>query len=100
MERSYTALPHEYRQELSSLSDAAFGKLIRVLLDYSVEGTEPDLQELPKMARIFWPRVKGREDRYRAQFEDMQERYRVRAVKAAETRLRNWENEGRLQPDR
>ena len=84
MERSYVALPYEYREELSVLSDAALGKLVRALMEYSLFGVEP--QDLPKTARMFWPRLRSREDRYQAQFAAQAERYSSRARKAAEAR--------------
>ena len=67
MSRSYTALPFEYREELFSLSPAAFGKLILALLEFSETGKEPD--DLPRAAAVFWPRLRARELAFQAEYE-------------------------------
>ena len=67
MSRSYTALPFEYREELYSLSPAAFGKLILALLEFSETGKEPD--DLPRAAAVFWPRLRARELAFQAEYE-------------------------------
>ncbi len=67
MSRSYTALPFEYREELFSLSPAAFGKLSLALLEFSETGKEPD--DLPRAAAVFWPRLRARELAFQAEYE-------------------------------
>ena len=70
MARNYAALPHEYLEEMSALSDEEFGRLIRALLQYSATGQMP---ELTGAERILLPRVKMQEDRYRANYAELSE---------------------------
>ena len=70
MARNYAALPHEYLEEMSALSDEEFGRLIRALLQYSATGQIP---ELTGAERILLPRVKMQEDRYRANYAELSE---------------------------
>lgn len=82
-ERSYVALPHEYLSEMDELDDAAFGRLIRGLLHYSMTGEIPafDGDE-----RFVWKRAKNREDYYQEQFRAVGESRTERARKAAQAR--------------
>ena len=59
--RKYTALPHEYLQEMEFLSDAEYGRLVRILQHYSISGEKgkPEGNE-----RFYLSRVFNREDRY------------------------------------
>lgn len=65
MARDYTALPHEYLEELDCLSDAEYGRLIRALQQYSITGEEIQLNGREK---DHWKRVRNREDRYKTSY--------------------------------
>ncbi len=65
MARDYTALPHEYLEELDCLSDAEYGRLVRALQSYSITGEEPQLNGREK---DHWKRVRNREDRYKESY--------------------------------
>jgi len=71
MARNYTALPHEYLEEMSGLSDEEWGRLTRGLLHYSITGEEPVLSG---NERFFWIRVRNRET-------GLQQHYQELAVK-------------------
>ena len=66
--REYTALPHEYLDEMDVLTDEEFGRLVRALLQYSITGEEADL---PGNEKLLWKRVRNREDRYKAGFDEV-----------------------------
>ena len=87
--REYTALPYEYLEEMERLSDAEYGRLIRALQTYSITGQEPDL----KGAEVnHWIRVRNREHRYQASFEEQDKAKTDRATKAAQARWANAKN--------
>lgn len=67
MARDYAAVPHAYREEMSDLSDAEFGRLIRALLKYSETG---ETMALRGNERFFAKRVMAEEDRHRKSYED------------------------------
>ena len=81
--REYTALPFEYLEEMDVLSDAEYGRLIRALQEYSMSGQEPELNGTEK---VYWKRVRNRENRYREGFEDQDRAKSERALKAANAR--------------
>ena len=66
MAKTYLALPYEYREEMSELSDAEFGRLIRSLLDYSENGTP---MALSGNERFFVKRCIMMEDKLNGQYE-------------------------------
>jgi hypothetical protein len=68
MARDYAAVPHEYREEMSDLSDAEFGRLMRFLLDYSRSGTAAALRG---NERFCAKRVMAEEDRHRRSYEEL-----------------------------
>lgn len=68
MARDYAAVPHEYREEMSELSDTEFGRLIRALLLYSETG-EPIA--LRGNERFYVQRVMAEEDRHRRSYDDL-----------------------------
>ena len=68
MARDYAAVPHEYREEMSDLSDAEFGRLIRALLLYSETG-EP--MALRGNERFHARRVMAEEDRHRRSYDEL-----------------------------
>ena len=84
--REYTALPFEYLEEMDVLSDAEYGRLIRALQEYSMSGREPELNGTEK---VYWKRVRNRENRYREGFEDQDKAKSERALKAANARWSN-----------
>lgn len=84
--REYTALPFEYLEEMDVLSDAEYGRLIRALQEYSMSGREPELNGTEK---VYWKRVRNRENRYREGFEDQDKAKLERALKAANARWSN-----------
>ena len=87
--REYTALPYEYLEEMERLSDAEYGRLIRALQTYSITGQEPDL----KGAEVnHWIRVRNRENRYQASFDEQDKVKTDRATKAAQARWGNAKN--------
>jgi len=43
MGKNYTAIPHVYLEECAELSDEEFGRLMRALLRFSIDGTPMDL---------------------------------------------------------
>jgi len=67
MARMYVAVPYDYLEEMETLSDAEFGRLVRALIAYSRDGAEPALSG---NERIVWPRVKMQEDRLKANYEE------------------------------
>ena len=81
MARNYSALPHEYLEEMSELNDAEFGRLTRALLAYSMTG-EPIA--LCGNERFYAKRVMAQEDRFRENYE-AQSTARSEAGKAGAT---------------
>ena len=86
MSRDYTAVPHEYLEEMDILSDAEFGRLIRALLEYSMTGEE---KELSGGEKAHWKRVRNRENRYQEGFENNEKVKTERARSAAKARWNN-----------
>jgi hypothetical protein len=86
MSRDYTAVPHEYLEEMDILSDAEFGRLIRALLEYSMTGEE---KELSGGEKAHWKRVRNRENRYQESFADNEKGKTERARNAAKARWNN-----------
>ena len=86
MSRDYTAVPHEYLEEMDILSDAEFGRLIRALLEYSMTGEE---KELSGGEKAHWKRVRNRENRYQEGFENNEKGKTERAKNAAKARWNN-----------
>lgn len=89
MSREYTPLPHEYLEEMDCLSDAEYGRLVRGLQSYSITGEEPKLSGQEK---VYWKRVRNREDRYRESFGEQEKARAERAAKAANARWSNAKN--------
>jgi hypothetical protein len=65
--RNYAALPHDYLEEMETLTDAEFGRLCRALLQYSAVGTLP---KLDGNERVLLKRVTMQEDRFQQSYED------------------------------
>lgn len=89
MGREYTAVPHEYLEEMDCLSDAEFGRLIRALLDYSMTGRE---QALSGQEKVYWKRVRNRENRYQESFGEQEKAKTQRAKNAANARWSQKQN--------
>ena len=66
MAREYTPLPFEFLDELDCLTDEEYGRLVRAMQRYSIDGTET---ELAGSERLFWKRCKNTVDRYRSSYE-------------------------------
>ena len=66
MGRTYAALPYDYIDEMSALTDEEFGRLCRALLLYSRDGTAiaPEGNE-----RYYAVRVASQEDRFKESYE-------------------------------
>ena len=89
MSRDYTAVPHEYLEEMGHLSDAEFGRLMRTLLHFSMTGEE---KELSGGEKAHWVRVRNREKRYQESFENNEKVKTERAKNAANARWSNARN--------
>ena len=61
MARDYTPIPFEFLDELDGLTDEEYGRLIRAMQAYSIDGAEP---ELTGTERLFWKRCKNTINRY------------------------------------
>lgn len=61
MARDYTPLPFRFYDELDGLNDEEYGRLVRAMQAYSIDGTEP---ELPGTERLFWKMCKNAMDYY------------------------------------
>lgn len=68
MARNYAAIPYDYGREMSRLSDAEFGRLVRALLKYSETGEPIDLRGNES---YFTERVMMQEDRFRESYDDL-----------------------------
>lgn len=89
MGREYTPLPHEYLEEMDCLSDAEYGRLIRALQNYSITKEE---QKLSGQEKVYWKRVRNREDRYQESFGEQEKAKAERAKNAANARWTKKEN--------
>ncbi len=58
MGKNYTAIPHVYLEECAELSDEEFGRLMRALLRFSIDGTP---MELPGNERFLARRMMNQE---------------------------------------
>ena len=68
MGKNYTAIPHVYLEECAELSDEEFGRLMRALLRFSIDGTP---MELPGNERFLARRMMNQEDFNRARWEEI-----------------------------
>lgn len=67
MARNYVAIPFDYRVEMEELDDAAFGRLVRLLLDYGMTGIEPEKPAGEE--RFYFRRVIEQENRFRESYD-------------------------------
>ena len=73
MAREYVPVPIEYLSEMEPLSDENFGRLIRALLRYGMDGTPIDLTG---DCRFYAVRVMNKDDHYAARAEEEEEKRR------------------------
>lgn len=66
MARDYTPLPFEFLEEMDGLTDEEYGRLIRAMQRYSIDGTPP---EITGTERLFWKRCRNVIDRYNESYE-------------------------------
>lgn len=66
MGRDYTPIPFEFLDELDCLSDDEYGRLIRAMQKYSIDGEEI---QLPGNEKMFWKRCRNTVDRYKSSYE-------------------------------
>ena len=66
MARDYTPIPFEFLHELDGLTDEEYGRLIRAMQAYSIDGAEP---ELTGTERLFWKRCKNTINRYNGNYD-------------------------------
>lgn len=92
MARNYAALPHEYLEEMDTLSDAEFGRLCRALLRYSMDGREGQLQGAEK---VVWKRVKMQEDRFQESYKELTNSRREAGKKGAAKRWHSMASDGK-----
>lgn len=92
MARNYAPLPHEYLEEMDTLSDAEFGRLCRALLQYSMAGKEGQLQGAEK---VVWKRVKMQEDRFQESYKELTETRREAGKKGAAKRWHTMASDGK-----
>lgn len=85
--RNYAAVPHDYFFEMLDLNDEEFGRLIRALLIYSMDGVECDL---PGNERFFWRRVVNRENGLQEHYNALLKKRSEAGKKGAQAR---WEND-------
>ena len=69
--RTYTAVPHEYLEEMQNLTDEEFGRLIRGLIRFSMAGEDIQPQGNEK---FYVSRVMTQERRFQDGYEDMSAR--------------------------
>ncbi len=82
--RAYTALPHEYLEEMEELSHEEYGRLIRILQHYSQTG---EILPCSGNERFFLKRVINREDRYQKEFHKLTEQRSQNGRKGA---MKRW----------
>ena len=87
MPRDYVPVPVEYRQTLDLLSDEDFGRLIRALIDYAVDGTPI---ELDGDARFYNKIIMMKDDYYAGKFAEEQEKAAKRSKHASTAINARW----------
>ena len=81
--RRYTPLPFEYLEEMELLSDEEYGRLIRALQRYSMQG---EVVDCPGREVLYYKRVLHREDRFHKEFESIQKQRSYAGKKGAKAR--------------
>ena len=92
MSRDYAAVPHEYREEMSELSDAEFGRLIRALLAYSETG---EAIALCGNERFYAKRVMAEEDRHKKSYAELSALRSASGKAGAQARWQGKANDGK-----
>lgn len=83
MDTKYFPMFHSYLETLAGLTDEQFGRVIRAALQYSAEGTVPELESMETMAFAF---IKLDVDRARDKYEAIAERNRANGMKGGRPR--------------
>lgn len=91
MARNYAALPHEYLQEMAELSDAEFGRLCRILLEYS---SGLPVSQVKGNERFYLTRVQTQEERFQSSYKEQSEKKASAGRKGAEARWQTMANDG------
>jgi hypothetical protein len=92
MARNYAAIPYDYGREMSRLSDAEFGRLVRALLKYSETGEPIDLRGNES---YFTERVMMQEDRFRESYDDLSKTRSDAGKAGASKRWQTMANDGK-----
>ena len=92
MARNYAAIPYDYGREMSRLSDAEFGRLVRALLKYSETGEPIDLRGNES---YFTERVMMQEDRFRESYDDLSKTRSDAGKAGASKRWQRMANDGK-----
>lgn len=81
--RTYAALPHEYDEEMAELTDEEFGRLMRGLLRYSMNGEAivPEGNE-----KFYVKRVMFQEDRFQQSYDELTQKRSEAGKKGAAAR--------------
>ena len=88
--REYVPVPIEYLAEMSPLSDADFGRLIRALLRYGQDGTPVDLDG---DCRFYAVRIMNKDDHYAVRAEEDAERAKRRSSHAKKAAMGRYAGE-------
>lgn len=84
MARNYAALPFDYIEEMSLLSNEEFGRLCRALLVFAKTGKGDELIEGNE--RFLWNRVKAQETRFQDSYDELTTRRKNAGKRGAEKR--------------
>ena len=95
MARNYAAVPHEYLDEMEELDDAAFGRLIRSLLEYSRDGIAI---ESAGDERFFARRVMAQEDRFQQSYAESSNKRSEAGKKGAAKRWKRQDDSNAIDP--
>ncbi len=90
MARNYVAMPYEYLEEMSDLTDEEFGQLMRALISYSRDDKPI---ELTNNARFFAKRAMAQEDRHKKHYDKVSAQRREAGREGANARWGNDSNE-------
>lgn len=92
MPRDHLTIPHEYREEMSELKDAEFGRLMRALLLYSETG---ETTALSGNERFYLKRVMAEEDRIKKRDEELSASRETAGKAGARARWQGRANDGK-----
>lgn len=86
MARNYCAVPYDYLEEMETLDDGQFGRLIRALIAYSMTG---DPIKLSGPERFFEKRVMNQEQRFQESYVSLSDKRSEAGKKGAKSRWQN-----------